>query len=192
MSDIVFDDMIEDDPSDTPQTQKARGFHDLETAVAAEDMERIERALSREKAGADNFERLNRSHLDTIAEMHNQIHHLMNEIERTRFFLITPPTDGSNEREWIMRLYRESQKITGRDKLTPAVDADGWITWLGGPCPVSPNTVVEVKFRRISETSGQRITGRGVASYYSEEPDQWRNDNNTGDIVAYRIAKGEH
>lgn len=36
--------------SDTPRTQKARGFHDLETAVAAKEMEKLERELNAAKA----------------------------------------------------------------------------------------------------------------------------------------------
>lgn len=39
------------------------------------------------------------------------IFRLKNEIERTRFFLITPPSDGSNEGEWIMRLFRYSLEV---------------------------------------------------------------------------------
>lgn len=58
-----------------------------------------------------------------------------------------------------------------------APDADGWIDWEGGKCPVDDGVLVDVETR-----SGKRyITSVG---YYFD----WRNNNYDCDIVAYRLS----
>lgn len=57
-------------------------------------------------------------------------------------------------------------------------DADGWITWAGGECPVPGDTVVEVRVR-----DGARDTNRADTWFVC-----WKNDNMPEDIVAYRVV----
>ena len=59
----------------------------------------------------------------------------------------------------------------------PQADADGWIRWDGGVCPVSAGVRVDVLLR-----NGKKI---------QEEPDWlfWSHGQLDGDIIAYRIVK---
>lgn len=59
----------------------------------------------------------------------------------------------------------------------PQADADGWIRWDGGDCPVSSGVRVDALLR-----NGKKI---------QEEPDWlfWSHGQLGGDIVAYRIVK---
>lgn len=61
----------------------------------------------------------------------------------------------------------------------PKPDADGWIPWVGGECPVNPNALVRVRFADFLEEGGCR------ACQY-----QWHRSNPhaPSDIVAYRVA----
>ena len=61
----------------------------------------------------------------------------------------------------------------------PKPDADGWIPWVGGECPVNPNALVRVRFADFLEEGGCR------ACQY-----QWHRSNphDPSDIVAYRVA----
>ena len=59
----------------------------------------------------------------------------------------------------------------------PSTDADGWIEWKGGECPVSGNTIVQIKMR-------DGVKDRDLAKSYS-----WRNFGIDGDIIAYRIVR---
>lgn len=70
-------------------------------------------------------------------------------------------------------------------RATPAADADGWIEWRGGECPVSPTTKVDVRFREPLQGEPESIWCNG------EEASEWEWDHShaSGDIVAYRIAK---
>ena len=63
--------------------------------------------------------------------------------------------------------------------LYPAPDADGWIEWSGGECPVSGDPVVDVKFM-----DGETAFGHSNEWIWSI------NDVN-GDIVAYRLHEPE-
>lgn len=61
---------------------------------------------------------------------------------------------------------------------TTAADADGWIEWGGGRCPVSKGVRFELKFRDgslISDASGERWS--------------WSHKGKPSDIIAYRIFK---
>lgn len=68
-------------------------------------------------------------------------------------------------------------------KTTPQPSYDGWIPWAGGDCPVTHDTVVDVRLRNLGE-------GRAVASNW-----RWRRaiqENSLlggADIVAYRVVK---
>lgn len=54
---------------------------------------------------------------------------------------------------------------------------DGWIKWEGGDCPVSPETLVRVRFRNGTETLAPSQAG----------PFWWGKDYADYDIVAYRV-----
>lgn len=65
--------------------------------------------------------------------------------------------------------------------MTPAPDADGWIEWSGGECPLP--RMVEVVFRDGTKTKRaiQNILGDEDWAHYTTDPD--------GDIIAYRIVE---
>lgn len=70
-----------------------------------------------------------------------------------------------------------------KDAPKPDSDADGWIEWHGGDCPVPPETRVEVRFRDYD-----------AAPIKQARADHWDRcwDHSTPtkfDIVAYRIAQ---
>jgi len=65
----------------------------------------------------------------------------------------------------------------------PQADADGWIPWSGGECPLDRLTQVDVRYR-----AGDEFMGAGsmwLAGSYN-----WNHDESDYDIIAYRIAKG--
>ena len=64
----------------------------------------------------------------------------------------------------------------------PQADADGWIPWSGGECPLGRVTQVDVRFRNGDEFMGAESPW--PAGSYS-----WSHDESDYDIVAYRIAK---
>lgn len=58
------------------------------------------------------------------------------------------------------------------------VDADGWISWSGGSCPVNKNEIVDLKF------------GSGHIRYGTDTKYKWEGTGARDcDIVAYRVAK---
>lgn len=58
-------------------------------------------------------------------------------------------------------------------------DADGWIDWAGGECPVECGALVEVQYRN---EKAHHIKGANRAGVWC-----WTHDNNDGDIIAYRL-----
>jgi len=58
-------------------------------------------------------------------------------------------------------------------------DADGWIEWAGGDCPVPPGTVVEVEFTTMARWIGP-------AKDWC-----WKHEDDDMNIVAYRLSKDE-
>ena len=63
----------------------------------------------------------------------------------------------------------------------PQADADGWIPWSGGECPLDRLTQVDVRYRN----GGELIIGSTcLAGAYD-----WSHDERDYDIIAYRIAK---
>jgi hypothetical protein len=61
----------------------------------------------------------------------------------------------------------------------PQPDADGWISWGGGECPVAPKARVNIRFRTGVEDN-DRIKACTV---------YWRHELGDADIVAYRPAQ---
>lgn len=78
------------------------------------------------------------------------------------------------------RKHGESGTKITREQYEAALAAkdDGWIEWGGGDCPVSGDTVVEVKYR--NPLPGH-INNR-QACYFP-----WSHEDDDGDIIAYRM-----
>lgn len=81
------------------------------------------------------------------------------------------------------------QTILSRDEyfhLYPAPDADGWIEWKGGECPVEKGTLVDVIWGNGTERAGVKALQLGGAGHQF-----WVADGMTNDIIAYRLHKPE-
>lgn len=61
----------------------------------------------------------------------------------------------------------------------PAADADGWIEWHGGECPVDSDEIVEVKFR---EPCKIHFSNDRAGEF------TWIHYGHTADIIAYRLV----
>jgi hypothetical protein len=62
---------------------------------------------------------------------------------------------------------------------TPAPDADGWIKWEGGECPVGPDVMVEAQLRE--DEFMELCIARGADL-------RWSHHNHRHDIIAYRVV----
>ena len=60
-------------------------------------------------------------------------------------------------------------------------DADGWIEWKGGECPVDVDALVCCKLR----------SGKVSITAYHAGLLSWRHNGNAADIIAYRLHKTE-
>ncbi|WP_370516377.1 DUF3310 domain-containing protein [Herbaspirillum sp. CAH-3] len=70
-------------------------------------------------------------------------------------------------------------EIKRREATAP--DADGWIQWNGGACPIFPAAKVRIRGRDGYETpEGESYE----ACIY-----RWKHSGDTDDIIAYRIVK---
>lgn len=81
-----------------------------------------------------------------------------------------------------VKLHNWHQTILPRKEyfhLYPAPDADGWIEWKGGECPVGEDDLIDVKF-----SDGDSLFGVGNAW-------DWRYDPDICNIIAYRLHKPE-
>lgn len=58
----------------------------------------------------------------------------------------------------------------------PTADAEGWVEWGGGDCPVLEGTNTAVRFRDGREQKDQK------PEYWV-----WRHIDSSGDIIAYRV-----
>lgn len=59
----------------------------------------------------------------------------------------------------------------------PVLDADGWIEWRGGTCPVSAKAMVEVKCRNDTIETND-------AQWFA-----WEHYDDGSDIIAYRVCE---
>ena len=59
-------------------------------------------------------------------------------------------------------------------------DADGWIEWNGGECPVDGNEIIDIRYPESREEFGAKAKFR-----------RWNHARNKGDIIAYRLHKPE-
>ena len=86
------------------------------------------------------------------------------------------------------------QTILSREEyfhLYPAPDADGWIEWGGGECPVDVGTIVDVK-QRGGDFGTYLHAGRKTFEPQSEgmaTAEDWSHLDGDGDIIAYRLHK---
>lgn len=62
------------------------------------------------------------------------------------------------------------------DAVQDKPDAEGWIEWAGGECPVNISDLVDIKLRCGDIGRGQNVT------YW-----RWDHIQNAGDIIAYRL-----
>lgn len=65
--------------------------------------------------------------------------------------------------------------------LYPTPDADGWIEWKGGECPVDVDALVCCKLR----------SGKVSITAYHAGILSWRHNGNAADIIAYRLHEKE-
>lgn len=86
---------------------------------------------------------------------------------------LSPMSHKDDRRQPISKHWRSS--LT---KLPARPDAEGWIEWAGGQCPVDAGTLVDLKFK-----SGVASSRRPPAGNF-----RWEHVNSGGDIVAYRVA----
>lgn len=69
----------------------------------------------------------------------------------------------------------------------PAAEADGWIEWHGGECPVPEGTVVDVRYRDGSQENALMANRPDRTRFKTAAAPWWRNDRSPGDIIAYRL-----
>lgn len=103
-------------------------------------------------------------------------------------------TPDSAEAAAIERLERsmwDSRVLPSKADVRILLDAlakqDGWIKWSGGQCPVSPETIVEVRHRAGEVSPG------ALASVWIGQPgltDAWKHENDqSSHIIAYRVVE---
>jgi hypothetical protein len=84
------------------------------------------------------------------------------------------------------------QTILSRDEyfhLYPEPDADWWIEWNGGECPVEVGALIDVKYRDLHVQLGSKVGDRSAVEMYATT--HWRNSGGAADIIAYRLHKPE-
>ena len=75
------------------------------------------------------------------------------------------------------------QTILSREEyfhLYPSPDADGWIEWKGGECPVDGNEIIDIRYPESREEFGAKAKFR-----------RWNHWGGKRDIIAYRLHKPE-
>ena len=92
---------------------------------------------------------------------------------------------ASLEFEWVglgakTRMEEAERIVMDAEAAQAASDADGWIPWSGGECPVAFETKVDVRHRDGNEYQG--FAGYSIARF-------WDDAGDPRDIIAYRIAK---
>lgn len=90
--------------------------------------------------------------------------------------------------EWFVenKIKNHHQTVLSRAEyfhLYPAPDADGWIEWKGGECPVGGDVMVVCKVRAEKEfCNGKEIPASVL---------RWSHTGGMADIIAYRLHKPE-
>ena len=94
--------------------------------------------------------------------------------------------------EDVAKLPNWHQTILSRAEyfhLYPAPDADGWIQWKGGDCPVRFGELIDVRYRDGHVQLGCRAESRCDTELYATT--HWGNSGGAADIIAYRLHKPE-
>lgn len=65
-------------------------------------------------------------------------------------------------------------------KTASSADADGWISWSGGECPVDSDAIVEVKYRK---SNPYQFNNDRAGDF------TWSHHGIDGDIIAYRLQQ---
>ena len=82
------------------------------------------------------------------------------------------------------------QTILSREEyfhLYPTPDADGWIEWKGGECPVAKGTLVDVRFKNGMEMVG--APAGQTPDHLPRNITAWARSNAPGAVIAYRLHK---
>ena len=73
----------------------------------------------------------------------------------------------------------------------PQPDADGWIKWEGGECPVPDGVLVDVEYRdgirKFSLPANELVGGKDRDASICF----WYDEGVPNDIIAYRIVEGD-
>ena len=81
----------------------------------------------------------------------------------------------------------DRRKTTCKDHLPVGdADADGWIKWEGGECPVPYGTRIDVEYRSGARAMDIRALVRKLTGHTATH---WEHINGSSDIVAYRLSK---
>lgn len=73
----------------------------------------------------------------------------------------------------------------------PKADADGWIEWNGGECPVENGLMVDIRVRDGREERNLAANTLTKGRIPDASCAFWKNDGMAGDIIAYRLHKPE-
>lgn len=107
---------------------------------------------------------------------------LYNPVETLEAKLKRMPTVGELAEYVALVRFAEADAMLAARAATqpsrPAPDADGWIEWHGGDCPVAGDTIVEVVRR-----CGESIISRASTAR------RWQHVGEAYDIVRYRVVK---
>jgi len=69
----------------------------------------------------------------------------------------------------------------------PKADADGWIEWNGGECPVEKGLMVDIRVRNGREERNLAANTLTKGRIPDASCAFWKNDGMAGDIIAYRL-----
>lgn len=93
-----------------------------------------------------------------------------------------PPENTPEYAEWYAKQVEHARYLDRLNRDAQAAvnapDANGWISWGGGECPVAAGTLVDVKLR-----NGQHLSYRHVSDL------SWDHINLQTDIIAYRLSQ---
>lgn len=96
------------------------------------------------------------------------------------FLKLINSTEGFRAIDWETAIItRDQYEAALAASQAPTADADGWIEWHGGECPVPEVALVEVKYRN---EKSYHIKGINAAGKWN-----WQHDDHNGDIIAYRL-----
>jgi hypothetical protein len=69
-------------------------------------------------------------------------------------------------------------------------DADGWIPWEGGECPIEPETMVQVQYRNEPRSQAEKFSPKKAATKKWKWSTAGNGVPSRTDIIAYRIVDG--